>query len=89
MRYLLDEQGITQFYEIGPGRVLCGLAEAHRPQSAVRKHRGVDRFFNHRDTENTESRQRHGDQADVESQLCLSFLFAVFSVLSVSSVVNS
>lgn len=25
MRYLLDEQGITQFYEIGPGRVLCGL----------------------------------------------------------------
>jgi [acyl-carrier-protein] S-malonyltransferase len=25
MRYLLDEQGITAFYEIGPGRVLCGL----------------------------------------------------------------
>jgi [acyl-carrier-protein] S-malonyltransferase len=25
MRYLLDEQGITQFYELGPGRVLCGL----------------------------------------------------------------
>jgi [acyl-carrier-protein] S-malonyltransferase len=25
MRYLLDEQGITQFYEIGPGRVLTGL----------------------------------------------------------------
>jgi [acyl-carrier-protein] S-malonyltransferase len=25
MRYLLDEQGITQFYEIGPGRVLAGL----------------------------------------------------------------
>ena len=25
MRYLLDEQGIKQFYEIGPGRVLCGL----------------------------------------------------------------
>jgi [acyl-carrier-protein] S-malonyltransferase len=25
MRYLLDEQGITQFYEFGPGRVLCGL----------------------------------------------------------------
>jgi len=25
MRYLLDQQGITQFYEIGPGRVLCGL----------------------------------------------------------------
>jgi [acyl-carrier-protein] S-malonyltransferase len=25
MRYLLDEQGITNFYEIGPGRVLCGL----------------------------------------------------------------
>jgi [acyl-carrier-protein] S-malonyltransferase len=25
MRYLLDEQGITHFYEIGPGRVLCGL----------------------------------------------------------------
>src|SRR4051812_5439232 len=25
MRCLLDEQGITQFYEIGPGRVLCGL----------------------------------------------------------------
>jgi [acyl-carrier-protein] S-malonyltransferase len=25
MRYLLDEQGITSFYEIGPGRVLCGL----------------------------------------------------------------
>jgi [acyl-carrier-protein] S-malonyltransferase len=25
MRYLLDEEGITQFYEIGPGRVLCGL----------------------------------------------------------------
>jgi [acyl-carrier-protein] S-malonyltransferase len=27
MRYLLDEQGITSFYEIGPGRVLCGLME--------------------------------------------------------------
>jgi [acyl-carrier-protein] S-malonyltransferase len=25
MRYLLDEQGIMQFYELGPGRVLCGL----------------------------------------------------------------
>jgi len=25
MRYLLDEQGITRFYELGPGRVLCGL----------------------------------------------------------------
>lgn len=25
MRYLLDEFGITQFYELGPGRVLCGL----------------------------------------------------------------
>ncbi len=25
MRYLLDEQVITQFYELGPGRVLCGL----------------------------------------------------------------
>jgi [acyl-carrier-protein] S-malonyltransferase len=25
MRYLLDEQKITQFYEIGPGRVLTGL----------------------------------------------------------------
>ncbi len=25
MRYLLDKQGITQFYELGPGRVLCGL----------------------------------------------------------------
>jgi len=25
MRYLLDEQDITQFYELGPGRVLCGL----------------------------------------------------------------
>jgi [acyl-carrier-protein] S-malonyltransferase len=25
MRYLLDEQHITQFYELGPGRVLCGL----------------------------------------------------------------
>jgi [acyl-carrier-protein] S-malonyltransferase len=25
MRYLLDTQGITQFYELGPGRVLCGL----------------------------------------------------------------
>ncbi len=25
MRYLLDEQAITQFYELGPGRVLCGL----------------------------------------------------------------
>jgi [acyl-carrier-protein] S-malonyltransferase len=25
MRYLLDEQGISQFYELGPGRVLCGL----------------------------------------------------------------
>jgi [acyl-carrier-protein] S-malonyltransferase len=25
MRYLLDDQGITQFYELGPGRVLCGL----------------------------------------------------------------
>lgn len=25
MRYLLDNQGITQFYEIGPGRVLAGL----------------------------------------------------------------
>jgi [acyl-carrier-protein] S-malonyltransferase len=25
MRYLLDQQGITQFYELGPGRVLCGL----------------------------------------------------------------
>jgi [acyl-carrier-protein] S-malonyltransferase len=25
MRYLLDKQGITSFYEIGPGRVLCGL----------------------------------------------------------------
>jgi [acyl-carrier-protein] S-malonyltransferase len=25
MRYLLDEQGIMSFYEIGPGRVLCSL----------------------------------------------------------------
>jgi [acyl-carrier-protein] S-malonyltransferase len=25
VRYLLDEQGIRSFYEIGPGRVLCGL----------------------------------------------------------------
>jgi [acyl-carrier-protein] S-malonyltransferase len=25
MRYLLDDSGITQFYELGPGRVLCGL----------------------------------------------------------------
>jgi [acyl-carrier-protein] S-malonyltransferase len=25
IRYLLDEKGITSFYEIGPGRVLCGL----------------------------------------------------------------
>jgi [acyl-carrier-protein] S-malonyltransferase len=25
MRYLLDERSITQFYELGPGRVLCGL----------------------------------------------------------------
>jgi [acyl-carrier-protein] S-malonyltransferase len=25
MRYLLDNRGITQFYEIGPGRVLTGL----------------------------------------------------------------
>jgi [acyl-carrier-protein] S-malonyltransferase len=25
MRCLLDEQKITAFYEIGPGRVLCGL----------------------------------------------------------------
>jgi [acyl-carrier-protein] S-malonyltransferase len=25
MRYLLDAQGINQFYELGPGRVLCGL----------------------------------------------------------------
>jgi [acyl-carrier-protein] S-malonyltransferase len=25
MRYCLDVQGITQFYELGPGRVLCGL----------------------------------------------------------------
>jgi [acyl-carrier-protein] S-malonyltransferase len=25
MRYLLEEQKITQFYELGPGRVLCGL----------------------------------------------------------------
>jgi [acyl-carrier-protein] S-malonyltransferase len=25
MRYLLDEMGINQFYELGPGRVLCGL----------------------------------------------------------------
>jgi [acyl-carrier-protein] S-malonyltransferase len=25
MRYLLDDVGITQFYEIGPGRVLAGL----------------------------------------------------------------
>jgi [acyl-carrier-protein] S-malonyltransferase len=25
MRYLLDTAGITAFYEIGPGRVLCGL----------------------------------------------------------------
>ncbi len=25
MRYLLDKQGITSFYEIGPGRVLCSL----------------------------------------------------------------
>jgi [acyl-carrier-protein] S-malonyltransferase len=25
MRYLLEKQGITQFYELGPGRVLCGL----------------------------------------------------------------
>jgi [acyl-carrier-protein] S-malonyltransferase len=25
MRYLLDQEGITHFYELGPGRVLCGL----------------------------------------------------------------
>jgi len=25
MRYLLDEHGIAHFYELGPGRVLCGL----------------------------------------------------------------
>jgi [acyl-carrier-protein] S-malonyltransferase len=25
MRYLIEEQKITQFYELGPGRVLCGL----------------------------------------------------------------
>jgi [acyl-carrier-protein] S-malonyltransferase len=25
MRYMLDEKGIAQFYELGPGRVLCGL----------------------------------------------------------------
>jgi [acyl-carrier-protein] S-malonyltransferase len=25
IRYLLDDQGITSFYELGPGRVLCGL----------------------------------------------------------------
>ena len=25
MRYLLDTVGITQFYELGPGRVLAGL----------------------------------------------------------------
>jgi [acyl-carrier-protein] S-malonyltransferase len=25
MRYLLDERGIAQFYELGPGRVLAGL----------------------------------------------------------------
>jgi [acyl-carrier-protein] S-malonyltransferase len=25
MRHLLDQQGITQFYELGPGRVLAGL----------------------------------------------------------------
>jgi [acyl-carrier-protein] S-malonyltransferase len=25
MRYLLDQHGTTAFYEIGPGRVLCGL----------------------------------------------------------------
>jgi [acyl-carrier-protein] S-malonyltransferase len=25
MRYLLEQQGITQFYELGPGRVLAGL----------------------------------------------------------------
>ena len=27
IRYLLDQQGITQFYEIGPGRVLAGLVK--------------------------------------------------------------
>ena len=25
IRYLLEERGITNFYELGPGRVLCGL----------------------------------------------------------------
>lgn len=25
IRYLLEEQGVTSFYELGPGRVLCGL----------------------------------------------------------------
>jgi [acyl-carrier-protein] S-malonyltransferase len=25
MRYMLDDLGINQFYELGPGRVLCGL----------------------------------------------------------------
>jgi [acyl-carrier-protein] S-malonyltransferase len=25
MRYLLNNLGITQFYELGPGRVLAGL----------------------------------------------------------------
>ena len=65
MRYLLDEQGITQFYELGPGRVLCGLAEAHRPQSAVREHRGVIEY-NFEQEFTTEDTEIHRDELTIE-----------------------